>query len=97
MHDLNNFGLKEMIICWIFLRQSGANSESMSPIDKGESVREQVNRSLGIIDESGVVFWLNPMETLLEAEFDEFIAVVKQMLPTMRADCKCITCDIKID
>ena len=48
----------------------------MSPIDKGESVREQVSRSLGIIDESGVVFWLNPMETLLEAEFDEFIAVV---------------------
>ena len=69
----------------------------MSPIDKGESVSEQVSHSLGIIDESGVVFWLNPMETLLEAEFDEFIAVVKQILPTMRADCKCINCDIKID
>mgnify|MGYP006421555169 CR=1 FL=1 len=29
MHDLNNFGLKEMITCQSFLCQSGANVESM--------------------------------------------------------------------
>ena len=29
MHDLNNFGLKEMITCQSFQCQSGANVESM--------------------------------------------------------------------
>lgn len=32
MHDLSNFGLKEMIICQSFLRQSGANAESMEEV-----------------------------------------------------------------
>jgi uncharacterized protein YqgV (UPF0045/DUF77 family) len=42
---------------------------SMSPMDKGESVSEQVSRSLKIIDESGVPYRLNPMGTVLEGEF----------------------------
>ena len=32
MHDLNYFGLKEIIICQSFLRQSGTNVESMERI-----------------------------------------------------------------
>ena len=48
---------------------------SMSPMDKGESVSEQVSRSLKIIDESGVPYRLNPMGTVLEGEFDEEEAV----------------------
>ena len=32
MHDLNNFGLKKMIICQNFLSQSGVNIESMERI-----------------------------------------------------------------
>ena len=32
MHDLNNFGLKEMITCQSFLRQSGANVRGMERI-----------------------------------------------------------------
>ena len=32
MHDLYNFGLKEMITYRIFLRQSGASVESMERI-----------------------------------------------------------------
>ena len=70
---------------------------SMSPMDKGESVSEQVARSLKIIDEGGVLYRLNPMGTVLEGEFDEVMAVVKQCYETMRADCKRITCGIKID
>ena len=53
---------------------------SMSPMDKGESVSEQVSRSLKIIDESGVPYRLNPMGTVLEGEFDDVMKVVKQML-----------------
>ena len=70
---------------------------SMSPMDKGESVSEQVSRSLKIIDDSGVSYRLNPMGTVLEVEFDEVIGVVKKCFETMRADCKRITCGIKID
>ena len=70
---------------------------SMSPMDKGESVSEQVSRSLKIIDESGVPYRLNPMGTVLEGEFDEVMGVVKQCYETMRSDCKRITCGIKID
>ena len=32
MHDLNNFGLKKMITCQSFLRQSGENVESIERI-----------------------------------------------------------------
>ena len=70
---------------------------SMSPMDKGESVSDQVSRSLQIIDESGVPYKLNPMGTVLEGEFDEVMGVVKQCYETMRSDCKRITCGIKID
>jgi len=70
---------------------------SMSPMDKGESVSDQVSRSLKIIDDSGLPYRLNPMGTVLEGEFDEVMGVVKQCYETMRADCKRITCGIKID
>jgi uncharacterized protein (TIGR00106 family) len=70
---------------------------SMSPMDKGESVSEQVSRSLKIIDQSGVPYRLNPMGTVLEGDFDEVIGVIKQCFDTMRTDCKRITCGIKID
>ncbi|MZH02345.1 MAG: MTH1187 family thiamine-binding protein [Nitrospinae bacterium] len=70
---------------------------SMSPMDKGESVSEQVSRSLKIIDESGVPYRLNPMGTVLEGEFDDVMGVVKKCYETMRKDCKRITCGIKID
>ena len=70
---------------------------SMSPMDKGESVSEYVSRSLKIIDESGVDYRLNPMGTVLEGEWDEVMGVVKKCYDKMSADCKRITCSIKID
>lgn len=70
---------------------------SMSPMDKGESVGEYVSRSLEIIDESGVDYRLNPMGTVLEGEWGEVMAVVKQCYDKMSQDCKRITCSIKID
>ena len=70
---------------------------SMSPMDKGESVSDYVSRSLKIISESGVDYRLNPMGTVLEGEWDEVMAVVKECYETMKSDCKRITCAIKID
>ncbi|HSE59447.1 MAG TPA: MTH1187 family thiamine-binding protein [Nitrospiraceae bacterium] len=70
---------------------------SMSPLGKGESVGKYVARSLEIIDKSGVAYRLNPMGTVLEGEWDEVMAVVKQCYERMRKDCNRISCSIKID
>ena len=70
---------------------------SMSPLGKGESVGKYVARSLEIIDKSGVDYRLNPMGTVLEGEWDEVMAVVKQCYERMRKDCNRISCSIKID
>ena len=70
---------------------------SMSPLDKGESVSKYVSRSLDIIDRSGVSYRLNPMGTVLEGEWDEVMAVVKQCYEKMRQDCIRISCAVKID
>ena len=70
---------------------------SMTPLDKGESVSKYVSRSLDIISNSGVDYRLNPMGTVLEGEWDDVMAVVKQCHEKMSADCGRITCSIKID
>ena len=70
---------------------------SMSPLGKGESVGKYVSRSLAIVDQSGVDYRLNPMGTVLEGEWDEVLAVVKQCYERMRKDCNRISCSIKID
>ena len=72
-------------------------SFSMTPIDKGESVSKYVARSLDIIDKSGVDYQLNPMGTVLEGEWDEVMAVVKDCYDKMNSDCNRISCSIKID
>ena len=70
---------------------------SMSPLGKGESVGTYVSRSLEIIDKSGVDYRLNPMGTVLEGEWDDVFAVVKQCYERMSQDCKRISCTIKVD
>jgi uncharacterized protein (TIGR00106 family) len=70
---------------------------SMSPLGKGESVSEYVARSLDIIDASGLPYQLTPMGTILEGEWEQVMAVVRQCYERMRSDCPRITCSIKID
>jgi uncharacterized protein (TIGR00106 family) len=70
---------------------------SMSPLDKGESVGAYVARSLEIIDKSGIEYRLNPMGTVLEGEWDEVFAVVKDCYSRMSQDCNRISVSIKID
>ena len=70
---------------------------SMSPLGKGESVSKFVSRSLDIIDKSGVPYRLNPMGTVLEGEWDEVFAVVRQCYERMKTDCNRISCIIKVD
>ena len=70
---------------------------SMSPLGKGESVSKFVSRSLDIIDKSGVPYRLNPMGTVLEGEWDEVFAVVRQCYERMKKDCNRISCSFKVD
>jgi len=70
---------------------------SMSPLGKGESVSKFVSRSLDIVDKSGVPYRLNPMGTVLEGEWDEVFAVVRQCYERMKKDCNRISCSIKVD
>ena len=70
---------------------------SMSPLGKGESVGKYVARSLDIIDKSGVAYRLNPMGTVLEGEWDQVFAVVRQCYQRMKKDCNRISCTIKVD
>lgn len=66
-------------------------------MDKGESVSPWVSRCLEIIDKSGLDYRLNPMGTVLEGEWDQVFAVVKQCFDAMRRDCKRISVSLKID
>lgn len=70
---------------------------SMSPLGEGESVSRHVAKSLEIIDASGLDYRLHAMGTVLEGEWDEVFAVVKQCYQAMSAECDRITCGIKVD
>jgi|SRR3970282_2202812 len=70
---------------------------SMSPLDKGESVSKYVARSIDIIDKSGLSYQVGPMGTVLEGEWDEIFAVIKECFETMRQDCHRVSALIKTD
>jgi len=70
---------------------------SMSPLTKGESVGKYVARSIDIIEKSGLPYRLNPMGTVIEAPWDEALAVVKDCLVKMAKDCNRVSAIVKID
>lgn len=70
---------------------------SMAPLEKGASVGDYVARSLKIIDDSGLDYRLHAMGTIVEGEIDDVLAVLKNCLQSMAADCERITCTAKID
>lgn len=70
---------------------------SMYPTDKGESVSQYVARSIDIIDKSGLPYQLTPMGTIIEGEYDEVMAVVRECFDMMGSDCNRIAVNLKID
>ena len=70
---------------------------SMFPLDKGESLSPFVARSLDIIDRSGLEYHCHAMGTILEGEYDEVMAVVRQCFERMSEDCDRVECSIKLD
>ncbi len=70
---------------------------SLTPLDKGESVSTYVARSLDIIDRSGVPYRLGPMGTCVEGEWDEVMAVLRDVFARMAEDCGRISISFKGD
>ncbi len=70
---------------------------SMFPVDKGESLSPYVARLLDIIDKSGVNYRLNPMGTVLEGDYDEVMAVVRDCFKALEKDCNRIHMTLKMD
>ena len=69
---------------------------SMAPLTQGKSVSAYVPRSPDIIDKSSLPYQLMPMDTILEGEWDEVMALVTACFEAMRADCARVGTNIKI-
>ena len=70
---------------------------SMTPLGQGESVSPYVAKSLKVIEASGLDYRLHAMGTVIEGEWDEVFAVVRECYEVMSADCDRVTCSIKVD
>jgi len=51
---------------------------SITPLGKGESLSEDVARILDLVDRSGLDYRLTPMGTIVEGEWDEVMALIKE-------------------
>ena len=70
---------------------------SMSPMDKGESLSPYVSRIIDVIDKSGITYRLTAMGTILEGEYDEVMAVVRDCFKELEKDCNRISVNLKMD
>ncbi|MFJ7683675.1 thiamine-binding protein [Peribacillus butanolivorans] len=52
---------------------------SIQIIPKGENVIPLVDEAIKIIDESGVKYEVHPLETTMEGELSELLAVIEKM------------------
>ena len=67
------------------------------PIYKGGSLSPYVARSLDIIDRSGLAYRCHAMGTVIEGEFDEVMAVVRQCFEDLARDCQRVECSVRLD
>lgn len=70
---------------------------SMFPIGKGISLSAYVARCLEIVDRSGLNYRCHAMGTLLEGEYDEVMAVVRECFQALATDCQRVECSLRFD
>lgn len=71
---------------------------AMFPTDKGESVSEYVSRIIKMIDESGAIYKLTPMGTVVEcSSMDEALSIIKKAYECLEKDCNRVYSTIKFD
>jgi len=70
---------------------------SVVPIGSGESVSQYVAECMRIVEKSGLDYRINPMGTVLEGDFDEVMAVVRECHMRVMELCPRVITSIKID
>lgn len=70
----------------------------MFPTDKGESASPYVSRVIAMIRESGFIYQLNAMGTIIETEtLEEAQSVVSKAYSLLQADCHRVYCTVTFD
>lgn len=71
---------------------------SMTPLDKGESVSKYVAKVVDTIDNSGLLYAVTPMGTIVEGEtWDEVMGILKKAFEVMKKECSRVSIAIKVD
>ena len=70
---------------------------SIFPVGEGASLSTWVSRCLKIIDDSGLSYQLNPMGTVIEGDYDEVMAVIRECHMAVLEDTERVSTHIKID
>lgn len=70
----------------------------MFPMDKGESVKEEVAQIIKMIDESAVSYQLTAMGTIIETEsMDEALEIVRRAYALLEVNCNRVYASLKFD
>lgn len=51
---------------------------SIIPLGRGESMGEEISRVVKLVEKSGLSYKANPMGTVVEGEWDEVMALIRQ-------------------
>ncbi len=70
---------------------------SVIPIGRGESLGATVARIVGIIKKSGLPYSLNAMGTVVEGEWDDVMALIKECRAEALKDARRVLLNITID
>jgi uncharacterized protein (TIGR00106 family) len=70
---------------------------SISPVGKGVSLSKYFAKAIRIVSESGLPHANNPMGTVVEGEWDELMALVKDCRDELIKDSERVIINMKID
>ena len=70
---------------------------SISPVGKGASLSKYVARAIKIVMDSGLPHENNPMGTVVEGDWDELMALVKECRDALIKDSERVIINMKID
>ena len=70
---------------------------SIVPIGEGPSISSHVAKAVQVIEESGLLYRVTPMGTIIEGDWDRVFSVIKRCVERVLEESDRITCSIKID
>lgn len=70
---------------------------SLIPLDKGASFSRYVAGTMGMIDESGLAYRLNPMGTVVEGEWEDLLNLLTRCFKALEKESDRISLSVKFD